>query len=169
MQDNLTDSLISFLEGMMPLSTEEKTKVEECFSPCLFKRRELIVRAGERCRYYMFVVQGCLRMYSDDDNGNRHIIKFAPENTWMTDIDSFFHSVPSHLYIDALEPTTVMRVELDALVHLFMESRRINNIFRVLAENELSLLQRRHLQYQQHQNIKPIVWLRHKQSVQNQF
>ena len=146
MQSNPIDSLIGFFDGMMPLNSEEKSLVVACFKPCEFKRRELILRAGERCRYYMFVVQGCLRMYSDDDKGNRHIIKFAPEDTWMTDIDSFFHGVPSHLYIDALEPTTVMRVELNPLVHLFMESKRINNIFRVIAENELTILQRRHLE-----------------------
>lgn len=146
MKSNSTDSLLGFFDGMMPLSSEEKSLVVACFKPCVFKRRELILRAGERCRYYMFVVQGCLRMYSDDDKGNRHIIKFAPENTWMTDIDSFFHRVPSRLYIDALESTTVMKVELDPLVHVFMESKRINNIFRVIAENELCLLQRRHLE-----------------------
>jgi len=39
-----------------------------------------------------------------------------------------------------------MRVELDPLVHMFMESKRINNIFRVIAENELTILQRRHLE-----------------------
>lgn len=146
MQNDPIDSLIGFFNRLMPLSSEENTQVKQCFEPCVFKRRELILRAGERCAHYMFVVQGCLRMYSDDDKGNRHIIKFAPEDTWMTDIDSFFHCVPSHLYIDALEPTTIMRAELSPLVHLFMESKRINNIFRIIAENELTLLQRRHLE-----------------------
>ena len=39
-----------------------------------------------------------------------------------------------------------MRAELSPLVHLFMGSKRINNIFRIIAENELTLLQRRHLE-----------------------
>ncbi|MCR4765144.1 MAG: Crp/Fnr family transcriptional regulator [Bacteroidaceae bacterium] len=146
MQPNPIDLLLTYFNRLMPLNDQEQAQVSHCFSIRAFKRREVIVSPGERCRYYMFVAQGCLRMYSDDSKGNRHIIKFAPEQTWMTDIDSFFHLAPSRLYIDALEHTTVVVAELDPLVHLFMSSKRVNNIFRVMAENELILLQRRHLE-----------------------
>ena len=140
------DTLRSFFCQMMPLNVNEVALVEQCFNPSTYKRRELLLRAGEHCRHYMFVVQGCLRMYSEDDKGDRHIIKFAPEGTWMTDIDSFFHRKPSRLFIDALEPTTVMQTELEPLVSSFTHSWRLSNIFRVLAENELALLQQRHLE-----------------------
>ncbi len=146
MYNHPVDALKSFLCQMMPLNESEQVQIEANFIPVTFKRRETVLRAGERCRYYMFVVQGCLRMFSDDEKGVRHIIKFAPEDTWMTDIDSFFHRKPSLLNIDALETTTVMYVELEPLVSSFMRSWRLSNIFRVLAENELALLQQRHLE-----------------------
>jgi len=138
--------LMDFFCRMMPLDEHDKEVARGCFEPCTYKRRELLLNAGEPCRHYMFVVKGCLRMYSEDTNGNRHIIKFAPEGAWMTDIDSFFHPRNSLLYIDALENTLVMQAEVFPLVGAFMRSVRLNNIFRVLAENELSMLQRRHLQ-----------------------
>jgi len=146
MKSQPLDVLMDFLCRMMPLNDHDKEVVTGCFEPCTYKRREVLLKPGELCAHYMFVVQGCLRMYSEDSEGNRHIIKFAPEGTWMTEIDSFFHSRPSKLYIDALESTTVMQAEVFPLVKSFMRSNRLNNIFRVLAENELSVLQRRHLE-----------------------
>lgn len=128
---------------MMRLSEKERELTRASFHPRLYRRRQAILLEGNECRYYHFVVRGCLRMYKIAPNGNMYIIKFAPENTWITDIDSFYHHNSSLLNIDALEPTAVLQTTMPELISLYT---RFDRIFRVLAENELAMLQQRHLQ-----------------------
>ncbi|MCG2618030.1 Crp/Fnr family transcriptional regulator [Terrimonas sp. NA20] len=50
-----------------------------------------------------FVTRGALRIYSIDDKGNEHIVRFALEGWWICDRESFSQLTPSQYNIDAIE------------------------------------------------------------------
>ena len=66
---------------------------------------------GEVCKYTAFVVKGCLRLYTIDNKGKEHIMQFAPENWWISDMDSFAKGTPSVYFIDALEDSEVLLID----------------------------------------------------------
>jgi CRP-like cAMP-binding protein len=72
------------------------------------KRREYLLRSGEVCHHMAFVVRGCLRLYRTDDAAEEHILRFAIENWWITDAESFRTGLPAIGAIDALEDTQVV-------------------------------------------------------------
>ena len=51
-------------------------------------------------------------MYKIDEKGATHILQFAAENYWITDLGSFHSEKPSELNIDALEDTMVLTDQL---------------------------------------------------------
>jgi CRP-like cAMP-binding protein len=53
------------------------------------------------------VLKGCLKSFTIDKSGKENIIQFAPEDWWISDLDSFINEKPSELYISALEDTEV--------------------------------------------------------------
>ncbi len=72
-----------------------------------FKKGTEILRAGEVSQYCFKVLKGCLKSFTIDKSGKENIIQFAPEDWWISDLDSFINEKPSELYISALEDTEV--------------------------------------------------------------
>jgi CRP-like cAMP-binding protein len=72
------------------------------------KRREYLLRSGEVCPHMAFVVKGALRLYRTDDEAEEHILRFAIENWWITDAESFRTGLPAVGAIDALEDSLVL-------------------------------------------------------------
>jgi len=71
-------------------------------------RREFYLREGEICNFNTFVVKGLMRLYRIDEDGNEHIMRFAPENWWISDRESYITGEPSKFIIDALEKSEVL-------------------------------------------------------------
>jgi CRP-like cAMP-binding protein len=85
-------------------------------------------------------------MYKTDARGTMHIIHFAAENWWMSNIGSFYSTTPSEMDIDALEDTMVLQISHKDLIALYVAAPKFDRIFRVLIENSYVALQNRLLQ-----------------------
>jgi len=129
----------------LPLNTEEKKIVSEVFKPRLYRKRQYVLQEGDICNQFNFIVRGCLRMYKIDNSGNTHILQFASENHWLSNIGSFHERKPSELNIDALEDTMVLQISYDNLIALYTNYPKFNRVFRVLVENSYVALQHRML------------------------
>ena len=108
----MIDALRNYLEEKkVNLTNEEFTFWSSLFISKKIKRNEFLLREGEVCRYSAFVVKGCLRLYTVDSKGKEHIMQFAPDNWWISDIDSFTKHIPSLYFIDAVEDSEVLLIE----------------------------------------------------------
>jgi len=67
------------------------------------RRKDFLLQQGEVCRYKAFVSKGILRNYRTTNDGSEHILQFSPENSWITDPESFEKATPSNYNIEALE------------------------------------------------------------------
>lgn len=138
--------LITYFDQLLPLSEEEKAIVTAVFKQRKIKRRQYILQEGEISKYNTFVVEGCFRMYRVDEKGKEHNLQFAVENWWIGDIGSFHSEEPSLLNIEALENSTILQINKEDQLKLFVDYPKFNRIFRVLSENALVSSQRRILQ-----------------------
>ncbi len=73
-------------------------------------KKQILQIPGSIATKAFYVKSGLLRSYMIDDNGKVHIYMFAPENWIISDIESHIMSVPSELFIDALEDSEVIEV-----------------------------------------------------------
>lgn len=149
--------LITYFNSVLALSDEEINAVTIASVERKIKRRQFILQEGDRCRHYTFIVSGCFKMYSVDSAGKEHNLQFGAENAWLTDMASF-HSIkpadfknphagiPSKLYIEAIESSSIIQIELIDLVFLFENYPKFNRIFRIITENNFIELQNRVLQ-----------------------
>lgn len=140
------EPLLNYFQKVIPLNKEEKQLVTDLFKPRLYRKRQYVLQEGDICNQLNFIVRGCLRLYKTDDKGNIHILQFAAENWWLSDIGSFHERKPSDLHIDALEDSMVLQISYDNLVSLYTKASKFDRIFRVLVENSFVSLQKRLLQ-----------------------
>lgn len=140
------EPLLEYFQKLIPINSEEKSLVLEFFKPRLYRKKQYVLQEGDICNQFSFIVHGCLRMYKIDGKGNTHILQFAAENGWLSNIGSFHARKPSELNIDALEDTMVLQISHENLLSLYVKAPKFDRIFRVLIENSFVSLQKRLLQ-----------------------
>ena len=102
------DIFRKYLENKISLTNEDYELIE---SVSLFKKlrkRQYLLQAGDVWRFNAFVCKGFLRNYYVDDNGQDHIMQFAPENHWTGDRESMDSGLPSKYNVDALEDSEIL-------------------------------------------------------------
>ena len=135
--------LLEYFATLIPLSKEERDLVTAKFHPHLFLKKQFALQHGDVCQYFDFVVRGCLRLYKVGDDGVYHVLQFATENHWISDLASFHKKTKSALEIDALEDTVVLRIAYHDLIDLYIKAPKFDRIFRVLLENHYMQQQER--------------------------
>jgi len=73
----------------------------------------ILLYQGEICRVYYKVLNGCLKSYVIDKSGKEHILQFAPEGWFISDMDSYLNNRPSSIFIEAIEDSEVLLLSED--------------------------------------------------------
>ena len=138
--------LLECFKKYLPLNGAETKLLSERVTQRQIKRRQMILQEGFVCKHYTFVAQGCFKMYGVDEKGNEHNLSFAAENDWIADLGSFYSEKPSKLFIEAIEPSTILQIEKPDLLYMFINVPKFDRNFRVIVEEKFIELQNRLLQ-----------------------
>ncbi|WP_406843402.1 Crp/Fnr family transcriptional regulator [Flavobacterium soyae] len=146
MSEESINIILQHFNELIPLNQKESKLVSEKFHYRLYRKNHYLLQEGDICRNYHFIIKGCVRMHRVDKAGKIHTLQFAAENSWITEINSFYNLESTIINIDALEQTEVLQISRDDLISLYRLAPKFDRIFRILTEINLSKLQQRHLQ-----------------------
>ena len=138
--------LVEYFKNYLPLNDEEINLLAVRVTQRQVKRRQMILQEGFVCKHYTFVVKGCFKMYGIDEKGTEHNLRFAAENDWIADLGSFYSEKSSKLFIEAIELSTILQIEKQDLLYLFVNAPKFDRNFRVIVEEKFIELQNRLLQ-----------------------
>ena len=129
------DQLRQHIEKRTHLTADEFDIVKNFFVTRKLKKKQFLLNEGEVCRYIGFVNSGCMREYTIDSRGNEHIIQFAIEDWWVSDLNSFLSGEPAEYNIDALQDSEILLLEKSARDKLLDECPKMERFFRILIES----------------------------------
>ena len=135
--------IIDNLHKNIELSKQEQELLTEKFVFRKIRKKQFLLHEGLVARDVAFVVKGCLRSYSIDQNGFEHILQFAPADWWITDMYSFISQKESNLNIDAIMDSEVYLLNRKDQLALFDQIPKLERHFRILTENSLVGSQKR--------------------------
>jgi CRP-like cAMP-binding protein len=104
-------SLANYLIEKGGLTNDELRQIEEVAMPKKIRKRQYLLQEGDISNYISFVVKGCFRLYNIGKNGEEYSMRFAIENWWISDFDSFQSGLPSKYNIDALEDGELLMIK----------------------------------------------------------
>jgi len=107
------------------------------------RRRQLLLQEGEVCRCKTFVTKGLLRTYYAREDGTEHVMRFAAENSWMVDHESYNNQTPSRYNIEALEDTEVILWTRENFDRLLIAIPAVRELSERLKSNSLDASQDR--------------------------
>lgn len=133
----LPQKLIDNLSKHIQLTEDEIRHCEPFFLAQTVKRNTILLKEGQIAHDALFVLDGCLRSYSVDHNGFEHILQFAPEDWWITDMYSFIAQKPGSLYIHALMDSDILILSRKNQIQLFNDVPKLERYFRIITEKAL--------------------------------
>jgi CRP-like cAMP-binding protein len=113
------ETLFQYIEKKSSLSLTEDARVhiQEKFRFKKLRKKQYFLQEGDVCKYMGFIAKGATRMFTVDQNGHEHILKFAVEEWWAGDYESFKLLTPSLYYVEAVEDVDMLMVTNAQLEH----------------------------------------------------
>lgn len=136
-------SILEYIGHYVTLTDREVEIVKSLTRIKKVRKGQFVAEQGEICRYENFVVEGCLRCYHVDEDGKEHIVQFAVENWWISDLHSFLTQSPAHFSVDAIEPSVLVQFGYDDLQELYQKVPKLERFFRLIIQNAFIASQKR--------------------------
>jgi CRP-like cAMP-binding protein len=129
--------LVNNIARHIILSEENREKIASRFRIKTIHKKEFLLQEGQVAKDVAFVLSGCLRSYSVDENGFEHILQFASADWWITDMYSFISGKKAYLNIEVINAGEVALLSREDQLHLFDEVPALERYFRIITENAL--------------------------------
>lgn len=137
------EPLRSHIARYIELTDEEFERCTQLFIPKKVRKRGFLLQEGDVCKQIAFVTKGCLRSYTVDSKGDEHVMQFAIESWWISDLYSFLSGEPGTYYIDALEDSELLLIDNGSYERLCTDVPKFERFFRLLLQNNYIATQRR--------------------------
>jgi len=137
------EAILKHVGEKIDLDDSEKKFFVSLLQKKTFPRKSVILSPGEACKNQYFVIKGVLRIFYLDNEGIEHNAKFAPENWWAFDIESFFESTPAYYGIDCLEDTDVLMLTQEDHAALLKKIPAFERFYRLMMTQSFVALQHR--------------------------
>lgn len=131
------ETIIKNISKHITLNEEEKKYFLSILHYKKLKKGEVLLKYGEIPKSQFFVIDGCLRNYSIDEEGKEHIITFACKDWWISDLYAYITETPAEHTIDALIPTEVFEIMKWDMEEVFERIPKFERFFRILFQNSI--------------------------------
>lgn len=141
-----SDLLISSLQQYIPLSDRDQQLIIACLRERKVKKGQFLVHEGAVSRCTNFVNEGSVRTYFIDLNGQEHIVQFAIEGWWISDLNSFILQVPATFNVQAIEDSVILELPFESLELLYEQIPKLERYFRIVTQRAFVAFQQRVVQ-----------------------
>ncbi|WP_207434065.1 Crp/Fnr family transcriptional regulator [Sabulibacter ruber] len=138
--------LLAYIRNYIDLTEEEETILLSRVNSRKYLKGQFVVQQGDVCRYENFVVSGCLKTFYTDQEGQEHIVMFAVENWWTSDLGSFITQTPAYYNVQCLENSEVMQFSYENLEQLYQEIPKLERFFRIILQKAYVASEKRIIQ-----------------------
>lgn len=147
MDNKAQKQLRAYIERYITLTDDEFQQFYKALDLITAAKKDHLFEEGDFCSHQYFVLEGLLRMYHTDAEGNQHIEMFVIENWWVTHMDSFVNGIRSSSSLQALEASKLLVIERAKLETLFLKIPQLERLFRKITEGLYIAIQRKNERY----------------------
>jgi len=135
--------IIQNISKIISLTPEEEQLFLSKTETRHYKTKTILQNAGQVCKEGYFVNSGLLRSFNINDNIVEHVLSFACEGWWISDMYSLLSQKPGNLFIEVLEDAEIVVLSKENQDQLYLEIPKLERFFRILIENSLVANQER--------------------------
>ncbi|MFT4017011.1 MAG: Crp/Fnr family transcriptional regulator [Agriterribacter sp.] len=127
----------------VPLTEAEQSLIKSRLAVKKIRKKQYLLQEGDICKTIAFVEKGLLRSYTVDENGGEHIMQFAVEGWFISDLYSFLTGEPATYNIEAVEDAELVMINKSAYDELLTKCAKYEKFSRILITGAYIALQKR--------------------------
>lgn len=136
-------SLLKYIRKHISLTNEEEAFLLSKLNYRRYLKGQYIVQQGDVCMQTNFLISGCTKTFFLDEKGQEHIVLFAIEDWWTSDIGSYITQSASDFNVQCIEDTEVIQFQYHYEEELYKEIPKLERLFRKMLEKALVSSQKR--------------------------
>jgi CRP-like cAMP-binding protein len=126
-----------YLQNETRLSTLEIERALTFFQLEILKAEELFQQAQTDVKRVGFIVEGYLRVYSVNAEGNERVHYFLRPNTFFSEMEGFFYGKKAFSNIQAVTPCVIVYLYIEDLEQIIKEIPAIEMEIKLIGERAL--------------------------------
>ncbi len=130
----MTEALIKHIQNIIPVSAELTIRLQEISSLEIIDKGKFLHRPNRVCENTYFIKSGLLRVFYKKDD-KEITDNFSAEGEWITSIYSFMKNVPDNCYIETLEKSELLAINILQLEKCFQSFPEMERFGRILISN----------------------------------
>jgi CRP-like cAMP-binding protein len=134
---------LDYIKQHIQLTTEEESVLLSRIKTRKYLKGQFVVQNGDVCKYENFVLSGCLKAFYIDNEGQEHVVMFAIENWWTSDLGSFITQMPADLNVQCLEDSELVQIHYNDLQQLYIDIPKLERFFRIIIQKAFVAAQKR--------------------------
>ena len=135
--------LIEYVNRHVRLTEQEEDYFRSLLRYARVKKRQFLAQPGHVSTYQSFVLKGCLRAFHLDEKGMDHTVRFAIEDWWIADFESFINQVPATLFVEAMEDSELIQIDYRSVQLLFEQMPKFERFSRIITQRSYLASQNR--------------------------
>lgn len=141
----MTEPLLLYFEQKsgLSLTEEEKRRIRSGFKLKKLRRKQYLQQEGDICTQMGFVIKGSARMFSVDEKGHEHILRFGMEGWWLGDYESYILEAPTKFHVEMLEDTELLVISKAQMTELIATIPAVAETIRVIDKRNFITAQHR--------------------------
>jgi CRP-like cAMP-binding protein len=129
------------------------------FTSVKTKRNEMLLREGDICKDYYFINQGCLRLFTYNNEGIETTRYFAFEGAFGTALPSLIDQIPAFEYVQTIENSELLKISRESFFHLVDTVPQFATIYRQILERGFITAQKRIYGFQGFDALEKVKWV----------
>lgn len=139
----MIEQLLTHIQKFCPVQPGDTSLLESFFEHKIYKKKELLLKEGQRCFEKFFIIKGCVHLSYLKQNGTEQIIDFALEDWWISDFMAFQQGTTAQFSIRATEYTEVLCISADNQRELLKQVPEMNAYFHLVFQRAYAASQMR--------------------------
>lgn len=127
--------LLQHISRHIQLDSKEEAYFLSLIQLKTIRKKEFLLKQGEVCKTENFLISGCMRTFTLNEQGEEQIVQFGIEDWWVGDLYSFLTQKPASYSIEALEDTVVAQITKENLDALYLQIPKFERFFRLILQN----------------------------------
>ncbi|MTG98770.1 MULTISPECIES: Crp/Fnr family transcriptional regulator [Myroides] len=145
-RQRILDFFLNHIKESVNLTQDEVELLYESIDIVELKRKECVLQPGQVSKHMRFVVTGSMRCYYLDLDSQEHTLQIGIEGWWINDLYSYLSGKESQMFVQAIEKTTLVQINSEALERLYVKIPALSTFFRIKIQNAYVSLQERMLE-----------------------
>ncbi len=139
------ENLIRFIQDVLPISDDITTEIALYFQEKTLLKNEFLLKEGKISNEYIFLLEGFVRSYTHDIEGNDITTNFYSKNQIVLETSSFFNRTPTQENFQALTDCKGLVINYEDMQMLFHSIPEFREFGRKVLVQGITVLKQRML------------------------